>query len=282
MVATRVLADGFAYVESARGHDDRLWFAHWGTGEVVAVDLDGRHEVVALGRLRLGWSIDWLADGRMLVTGEQLLRREPDGTMQIHANTGAVAKHNWNEIVVDGRGNTYINGFDFDFLGGEAPKPGIIALVTPDGDVRQVADGIEFPNGMVVTPDGSTLVVSESFASRLTAFDITVDGSLANRRVWAEPVAPDGICIDAEGGIWCTSQHGATDCIRVVEGGEITDRIELERPCFSQALGGPDGTTLFMLCAEWRGPDQVDAALAARTGQVVVADVTIPGAGWPR
>jgi len=198
----RVLLDGLAYVESPRWHDGRLWFAHWGAGEVVAVDMDGRSEVVAEGPPGLGWSIDWLPDGRLLVTGEALMRREPDETMVPHADLSAVAGHGWNEIVVDGRGNIYINGADFDFLGGAAPKPGIIALVTPDGAARQVADGIEFPNGMLVTPDNTTLIVAESMGGRLTAFDVAADGSLSNRRVWAAGVAPDSICLDAEGAIW--------------------------------------------------------------------------------
>lgn len=287
----RVLLDGLAYVESARWHDGRFWFAHWGTGEIVAVDLDGNHEVVGHGPLGLGWSIDWLPDGRLLVTGDQLRRREPDGTMVRHADFRGVANHGWNEIVVDGRGNIYVNGFDFDFLGGGAPKPGIIALVTPDGATQQVADGIEFPNGMVVTPDNSTLVISESFAGRLTAFDIAADGTLSNRRVWADGVGPDGITMDAQGAIWAQSADTFThtrrpgspqgEFIRVREGGEILDRIEVDRAGFACALGGPDGRTLCMLTAEWRGPDQVDAALAARTGQVLVADAPAPHVGWP-
>jgi sugar lactone lactonase YvrE len=151
----RVLLSGLAYVESPRWREGRLWFAHWGAGEIVAVDLDGNIEVVGQGLPGLGWSIDWLPDGRLLVTGQELMRREPDGSMVRHADLSGVAEHGWNEIVVDGRGNIYLNGFDFDFLAGEAPKPGIIALVTPDGSARQVADGIEFPKGMVVTPDNS-------------------------------------------------------------------------------------------------------------------------------
>src|SRR5262245_15908138 len=229
MDTPRVLLDGLAYVESPRWHEGRLWFAHWGTGEIVAVDLDGRSEVVGRGASGLGWSIAWLPDGRLLVTGEELRRQEPDGTMVRHADLTGVADHGWNEIVVDGRGNIYLNGAGFDFLGGGAPKPGIIALVTPDGAARQVADDIAFPNGMVVTPDNSTLIISESFAGRLTAFDIADDGSLANRRVWADGVGPDGIALDAEGAIWAQSvdtflhtgnperPHGAA--IRVAEGG---------------------------------------------------------------
>jgi sugar lactone lactonase YvrE len=286
----QVLLSGLAYVESARWHDGRLWFAHWGAGEVVAVDMDGASEVMAPGRPGLGWSIDWLPDGRLLVTGEELLRQEPDGSMVRHADLKSVADHGWNEIVVDGRGNIYVNGFGFDFLGGGAPTPGIIALVTPDGVARKVADGIEFPNGMLVTPDGSTLIVAESFAGRLTAFDIEADGGLSGRRVWADGVGPDGICIDAEGAVWThaadTAVHtGNPDaprgaCIRVREGGEVLDRVETELEGFSCALGGPDGRTLFLLTADWRGIEQVDAAIADRTGTILTARAPVPAPGF--
>jgi sugar lactone lactonase YvrE len=281
--ATRpqLLLGDLAYVESARWHDGRLWFAHWGTGEIVAVDLDGRSEVVGHGPPGLGWSIDWLPDGRLLVTGDELRRREPDGSMVIHADLREVAEHGWNEIVVDGRGNVYVNGFGFDFLGGAAPTPGIIALVTADGEARQVADGIEFPNGMAVTPDNSTLIVAESFAGRLTAFDIAADGSLSGRRVWADlGQGGDGICLDSEGAVWTPVIPNA--CARVRAGGEVLERVELDRFCFACALGGTDGRTLFMLAADWRGPEQVEQAIADRTGQVLTVAAPAPAAGWPR
>jgi sugar lactone lactonase YvrE len=287
----KVLLDGLAYVESPRWHDGRLWFAHWGAGEVVAVDLDGKSEVMAAGPPRLGWSIDWLPDGRLLVTGDELLRQEPDGSMVRHADLTGVAEHGWNEIVVDGRGHIYVNGFGFDFLGGAKPTPGIIAMVSPDGTARKVADDIAFPNGMVVTPDNSTLIISESFAGRLTAFDIAPDGGLSNRRTWAENLGPDGICMDAEGAVWVqtadTFTHSGRDdapqgaVVRVREGGEITDRVEHDRAVFAAMLGGPDGKTLFLAAAEWRGTDQVTEALAARTGQILTTPAQVPAAGWP-
>jgi len=277
------LLTGLVIGESPRWHEDRLWFSHWGMGEIVAVDLEGNSEVVGHGPPGLGWSIDWLPDGRLLVTGGELMRREPDGSMVRHADLSAVADHRWNEIVVDGRGNIYVNGVGFRF-GEEEFQPGILALVTPDGSARQVADGLAFPNGMVVTPDNSTLIVSESFAGRLTAFDIAADGSLSNRRVWADGVGPDGICIDAEGAVWTGS--GANACVRVREGGEVLERVELDRTPFACMLGGPDGRTLFMMAQEWRGPDSVAENIARlttgpRTGQVLTATAPAAGAGWP-
>ncbi|HZA78763.1 MAG TPA: SMP-30/gluconolactonase/LRE family protein [Acidimicrobiales bacterium] len=277
----RVLVDGLAYVESPRWHDGRLWFSHWGAEEVLAVDLEGNCEVAAPGRPGLGWATEWLPDGRLLVTGETLLRREPDGSFVVHTDISNVCTRGCSEIVVDGRGNIYINSIEFDFLGGGEPTGGVIALVTPDGVVRQVAGDLAFPNGMVVTPDNSTLIVGESFASRLTAFDIADDGTLTNRRTWAENVGPDGITMDAEGGIWASSAAMSKDCARIVEGGEITHRIALDRDCFACMLGGPDRRTLFMMTAVWLGPDKVDEALARRTGRVLSTEVDVPGVGWP-
>jgi sugar lactone lactonase YvrE len=267
-----------------------LWFAHWAVGEVIATTIDGRSEVMAPGRQALGWSIDWLPDGRLLMTGESLLRQEADGGFVPHVDLTQVARHNWNEIVVDRhRGNLYVNGADTsNLLAGQFPRPGIIVLVTTDGTARRVAEDVHFPNGMVITPDGATLVVAESVAGRLTAFTIQPDGTLTDRRVWAEGLAPDGICVDAEGAIW----SGAADVrsmsgrdsdpagavVRVRDGGQVLDRIELDRPGFSYALGGPGGRTLFIVGQEWRGFDQVDALVADRTGRVLCVDVDVPGA----
>src|SRR5918994_314346 len=255
VVEARPLVGGLVIGESPRWHEGRLWFAHWGTGEIVAVDVDGRREVVAAGPPGLGWSIDWLPDGRLLVTGEGLMRREPDGSMVAHADLSGLGVDGFNEIVVDGRGNIYVNG-GCDFDPGEGNAPGIIALITADGSVRRVADGIAFPNGMAVTPDNSTLIIAESFAQRLTAFDITADGSLANRRVWADGVGPDGICVDAGRAIWTgVGEFGDNLVGRVREGGEVLERVKVGMPCFACALGGEDGQTLFMLAADWRMTD---------------------------
>jgi sugar lactone lactonase YvrE len=205
MAEPQTLLTGIAMGESPRWHDDRLWLADWGAGEVIAVDVEGTSEVV-LRRQSLPLSIDWLPDGRLLlVSGRDglLLRRESDGSLVTHADLTRISDKPWNEIVVDGRGNAYVNTIGFDFPGGEFAL-GSVALVTPDGSVRQVADGLAFPNGLAVTPDNTTLIVAESYGSRLTAFEITSHGSLSNRRVWAELDGehPDGICIDADNAVW--------------------------------------------------------------------------------
>jgi sugar lactone lactonase YvrE len=280
------LLSGLVIGESPRWHEGRLWFAHWGTGEIVAVDLDGRSEVVGHGPPALGWSIDWLPDGRLLVTGERLMRLEPDGSRVAHADLSGLGVGRFNEIVVDGRGNVYVNG-GTEFHPGEGQAPGIIALVTPDGSVRRVADGIAFPNGMAVTPDNATLIIAESFAARLTAFDIAADGSLSNRRTWADEVGPDGICVDADGAVW-TGVAPFTDSVvgRVRDGGEVLERVRLDAPCFACMLGGEDRQTLFMLTADWRMDEGFEDNIARlttgpRTGQVLTAPAPAAGAGWP-
>jgi sugar lactone lactonase YvrE len=282
-VKPEVPLSGLGIPESPRWHDGRLWFCNWIAQEIVAVGLDGEAEVAGAGPTAMGHSIDWLPDGRMLVTGSDLSRQEPDGTMVTHAD-GAGG----NEIVVDGRGHVYVNGADFDFAGGEAPKPGYIKLVTPSGEVREVAGDIQFPNGMVVTPDDQTLVIAESFAGRLTAFDIAKDGGLHNRRVWAEGLGPDGICLDADGAIWTSPGMGANACVRVTEGGRILDRIELPagHTPFAMMLGGPNRRTLFVLTADWRATDSIGDNLhrlvtGPRTGKVFTVAAPAPGAGSP-
>jgi sugar lactone lactonase YvrE len=274
-----LLLDGLGIPESPRWHDGRLWFANWIEQQIVAVGPDGTVETQPVQRL-MGWSIDWLPDGRLVTTGDKLRRQEPDGTFTVLAEQGG------NEIVVDRRGNIYLNGADFDFAGGEAPKPGWIKLVTPDGAVRQVAGDIEFPNGMVITPDERTLVISESFAGRLTAFDLTESGDLTNRRTFADGLGPDGICADAEDAIWVST--GGSSVVRVADGGEVLDRVELEenRAPFALALGGADRRTLFVLTAEWRSGDSIGDNLARlvngpRTGAVLTVAVEVPGAGRP-
>jgi sugar lactone lactonase YvrE len=275
-----LLLNGFAFPESPRWHDDRLVVSDWGAHEVVAVDLEGNREVVA--RVQsFPMCIDRLPDGRLLIVSSderKLLRREPDGSLAAHADLSGLGAHPWNEIVVDGRGNAYLNNIGFDFLEGEF-APGIVALVTPDGSVRQVADGLAFPNGMAVTPDNSTLIVAESYGNRLSAFDIAPDGGLSNRRAWAELPGgyPDGICLDAEGAVWYGDVPNKR-CVRVREGGELLGTIELDRGCFACALGGADGRTLFLVANEWGGPATESGR---RAGRVLTARAPAAGAGWP-
>jgi sugar lactone lactonase YvrE len=199
----------------------------------------------------------------------------------VYADLRGLAAHPWNEIVVDGRGNVYVNTISFDFPFPAGPvAPGMLALVTPDGTARLVADGVAFPNGMAITPDNRTLILAESYATQLTAFDIEADGGLANRRVWAplDGGYPDGICLDAEGAVWYADVPNRR-CVRVHEGGAVLQTVELDRGCFACALGGADRRTLFMLAAAWGGPARMDAGL--RTGQVLTIAAPAPGVGWP-
>jgi sugar lactone lactonase YvrE len=286
----RVLLSGLAIGESPRWHEGRLWFSNWGTREVVAVDPAGRSEVVLRVPTTIPFSLDWLPDGRLLVVSGQegvLLRREPDGSLVTHADLRPLSEHPWNEIVVDGRGHIYLNSIGFAF-GEEDPRSGIIALVTPDGAVRRLADGIAFPNGMVVTPDNATLIVAESMAGRLTAFDIAPDGGLSNRRVWAElGFGGDGICLDAEGAVWTTAvAGGAPVCLRVHEGGRVTDRVDLDHFGFACMLGGDDRRTLFVLTADWHldesfAENSRRLTTGPRTGRLLAAPAPAPGVAWP-
>ena len=278
-----VLLSGLGIPESPRWHEGRLWFCNWIDRQVVAVGLDGKAEVMLTrdpGSHSMGYSIDWLPDGRLLTTGARLERQERDGS------TVTLAEQHANEIVVDARGNIYINGADFDFVGGGAPEPGYIKRVTPDGELRQVAGDIQFPNGMAITADNRTLIISESFARRLTAFDIGPDGGLSGRRVFADGLGPDGITMDAEGAVWVGT--GEFSVVRVAEGGKVLQRVELaeNRAPFALMLGGPDRRTLFICTAEWRPADGHVANLdrlanGPGTGEILALPVEVPGTGRP-
>jgi sugar lactone lactonase YvrE len=272
-----LLLEGLGFGESPRWHEGRLWFSNWGTGEVLAVDAEGKSEVMArVPPETLPFSIDWLPDGRLLVVaGARVLRQEADGVLVEHAELSGVADL-CNEIVIDQRGNIFVNGGSFDFT-----KPGVVAVVTPEGEVRQVADGIVFGNGMAITADGSTLIVAESQGCRLSGFDIAADGGLSNRRVWADlgqGQHPDGICLDAEGAVWYADVPNQR-CVRVREGGEVLQTVELDRGAFACMLGGEDGSTLYILAAEWAGFENMFTP--ARTGQLLTRPAPAPHAGRP-
>ncbi len=282
MPALHTLLTGLAFGESPRWHDDRLWFSDMGAGEVVAVDLEGKSEVIArVPTMPMGTG--WLPDGRMLIVSSRnglLLRIEPDGSLVTHADLTALSGYPWGDMVVDGRGNAYIGNIGFEFGRGE-PAAGTLALVTPDGSARQVADDLLFPNGVAVTPDNSALIIAESYGHRLTAFDIAGDGGLSGRREWAGLGGefPDGICLDADGAVWYADVPGK-HCVRVREGGEVLQTIEVDRGCFACALGGVDKRTLFLMAAEFSDTASM-AGNGPRTGQVLTAAAPAPGVGWP-
>jgi len=269
----RTLTTGLAMGESPRWHEDRLWCCDWGAQEIIAVDLHGRSEVALRTSFALPFCIDWLPDGRLLVVSGReglVLGREPDGTLVTHADLRGLSPAVWNEIVVDGRGNVYING-----------GPGIV-LLTPDGLVREVANSFAFPNGMAVTPDNSTLIIAESHGKKITAFDIAKDGGLSRRRVWADlgDGVPDGICIDADNAVWYADVPNKR-CVRVREGGAVLQTVTVDRGCFACMLGGEKRETLFIVATEWRGMEKIPDVARERTGKVLTIAAPASGSGWP-
>jgi sugar lactone lactonase YvrE len=276
----RKLMEGIGLGESPRWHEGRLHFADWVGHEVIALEEDGKRDVVATVDA-FPFSIDWLPAGPMLITaGKELLRLEADGTLVTHRDLSDLSEYGWNEIVVDGNGNAYVNGPGFDMMGGGEFAPGIIALLRPDGSAETVGKDVAFPNGMAVTPDGSKLIVADSYAKELIGFEIKEDGRLANRTTWADlgDGVPDGICIDAEGAVWYADVPNKR-CVRVREGGEVLQTIEVDRGCFACMLGGADGRTLFMTAQEWNGPEGIFNE--PRTGQVLAIEAPAAHAGHP-
>jgi sugar lactone lactonase YvrE len=253
----RVLMTGRVFGESVRWHNGRVWFSDWGTGEIVSIEPDGGDEaVIRLPFDAFPFCFDWLPDGRMLIVSASerpLLRLEADGSLVEHVDPAKLVGGGWNEIVVDGRGNAYINGGRFGSAGGEKAG-GVIVLVSADGTVREVADGIAFPNGMALGADGGDLIIAESHGKKLTAFGIASEGSLVNRRTWAAlgDGVPDGISMDSEGVIWYADVPNKC-CVRVREGGEVLQTVGLDRGAFSCAVGGQGGKTLFIAVTVWRG-----------------------------
>ncbi|HTL24216.1 MAG TPA: SMP-30/gluconolactonase/LRE family protein [Mycobacteriales bacterium] len=269
MSAPRVLLTGLAFPESPRWYDGALWLADWGAHSVLRLDAGGKAEVIAeVPSFPL--CFDHLPDGRLLAVDSprgRLLRREPDGTLVPHASLAEHSPYPWNEVVVDDAGFAFVNGIGFDFPGGD-PGPGLVVVVTPEGQTRVVAGDLAFPNGMALTRTGQ-LLVAESYAGRITAFDVAPDRSLTNRRVWADlgDAAPDGICVDAEGALWFADVPHQ-QCVRVREGGRVLATVPLDRGAFSCALSG---SALYITANDWQGP----TAEHAGKGQVLVVDVAV-------
>ena len=280
MRTLKTLTEGLLFPEGPRWHEGKLFFSDMHDRKVKTVDLSGRTEVVCEVPNRPS-GLGWLPDGRMLVvsmTDRKLLRLE-NGSLKEHADLSRLAPCDCNDMVVDAKGRAYVGNFGFDLHKREKPRPTNLILAAPDGQVRVVAENLMFPNGTVITPDGKTLIVGESFGTRLSAFDVAPDGSLSNQREWANtaPFVPDGICLDAEGAIWVSAATGST-VIRVKEGGEITEQFKFATDTFACMLGGPNRRTLFVLTAESSDPEQ---CRANPTGRIEITEVEVPGAGLP-
>lgn len=276
-----VLLDGLRFSEGPRWRDGTLWFSDMQRYRVMTVDPDGNAEVIVEVPRRPS-GLGWRPDGTLLIVSmedRKLMRHVPTGGLEEVADLSSVATWHCNDMVVDARGRAYIGNFGSDTLGGGELSPAAIALVTEDNEVRMAADNLEFPNGTVITPDGRTLIVAESRGGRLTAFDIADDGGLSGRRVFADfdEVSPDGICLDAEGGVW-VSNPLAPECIRVLDGGEVTDRVATEHNTYACMLGGDAGTTLYICSADAGEEDwSADRSVAF----IEVAEVAVPHAGLP-
>ena len=274
-----ILLDGLHFPECPRWHDGRLWFSDMHGHRVMTVDLMGRPAVVAeLPTQPAG--LGWTPDGRLLTVSmlDRRLLRLDGGRWEEVADLSPLASFHCNDMVVDARGRAYVGTFGFDLHAGAPFAPGEIILVEPNGAARVVANDARFPNGMVLPPDGRSLIVAESFGPALRAYDVAADGSLAHGRVWADlSVVPDGICLDAEGGVWIA--HAISpEVVRVVAGGGITQRVAVSNPAFACMLGGADRRTLFVLTAENSDPTYCRTHATGKI-ETVVADV--PGAGLP-
>jgi sugar lactone lactonase YvrE len=280
-VKTETLLSGLAFGEGPRWHDGRLWFSDMHDHRVLAVDMNGATEtIVEVPQAPSG--LGWLPDGRLLVVSmvdRRLLRLDSSGLTQV-ADLSPYATWHCNDMVVDVRGRAYVGNFGWDIYGSDRkPVTACVVLVEPDGKTRVAADDLYFPNGTVITPDGATLILGESFAARLTAFDVAADGSLSNRRLWAqlEGAVPDGICLDAEGAIWVASPI-SSEALRVRQGGEVTHRVRVETQAFACMLGGPQRRHLFICTA---ADSQPEKCRQQRSGRLEVVEVDVPGAGLP-
>jgi sugar lactone lactonase YvrE len=282
MTGTDVVMEGLTFPEGPRWRFGALWCSDMHDRRVLRIDPDSGHtDTVAVVEQQPS-GIGWLPDGRLLVVSmvdRRVLRLEADGTLVEHANLWDLASWHCNDMVVGPGGRAYVGNFGFDMYGGATPTTTNIVAVEPDGAARSVVDGLGFPNGMVLTPDGTTLVVGESFGGRLTAFQVAPDGALGERRTFAQldGAVPDGICLDAEGAVWlaCPLSHRA---LRVADGGEVLDAIALDRAAFACTLGGDDGRTLFVCTASSHEPAE---AAALRSGRIEAARVDVPGVPSP-
>ena len=278
----RTVLGGLAFGEGPRWREGRLWFSDMHAHEVVAMTPDGVRETIISAPTAVS-GLGWLPDGRMLVVSmddNKLMRLEPDRRLVEHADLSPVCAFNPNDMVVDAKGRAYVGNFGFPLYPRGEMKPAKMARVDPDGSVHEAADELIFPNGTVITPDGKTLIVGETFAGRMTAFDIAADGGLSNRRIWAtlsEGAVPDGCCLDAEGAIWVASPT-TNDVIRLHEGGKVAERIDVGRGAFACMLGGDDRKTLFVLVSDGSDPE---LTRANRTAGIVTVEVDVAGAGLP-
>ena len=290
MAQARTLTDGLYFGEGPRWHNGRLWFSDFYDHAVKSMDMAGRVSIEHRFEDQPS-GLGWLPDGRLLVVSMRalkVLRQEGRGFVE-HADLSGLARHMCNDMVVDGNGRAWVGNFGFD-LDAELSRRGVASVVAehpstnlvrvdPDGSVHLAAREMHFPNGTVVTPDGKTLVVGETLASCLTAFDILADGSLANRREWAAlgQRAPDGICLDADGNIWVANAV-APECVLIAPGGEVLQVVATSQNCYACMLGGDDGRDLYAVTAL---TSHHDVAAVERTGKIETARVKTPGAGWP-
>jgi sugar lactone lactonase YvrE len=274
------LIDKLAFPEGPRWHDGKLYFSDMHAHKVLAVDMNGKAETICEVPNRPS-GLGWLPDGRMLVvsmTDRKVMRLERDG-LTLHADLSKLAGWDCNDMVVDSKGRAYVGNFGYDLHALATEREADLVMVMPDGKASVVATGLLFPNGSVITADGKTIIIGESFGRRLSAYDIAADGTLSNRRIWAEidPAVPDGICLDAEGAIWVASPF-TKETIRVLEGGRLAERIETEFQSIACTLGGPDGKTLFLLTAPSINPEQCRTNPSSR---IEITQVEVGTGGSP-
>jgi len=280
MTAVTALVTGLSFLEGPRGRGDSLFVSDMHGDAVLRVAPDGA--VTTVVEVDQPSGLGWLPDGSLLISSmaARHVMRWDGTTLSVHADLSAVAPFEINDMVVDRHGHAFVGQFGYDMRGGATPAPAALLRVDPDGSVHEAAADLQMANGMAITIDDRTLVVAESSGKRLTGFDLAADGTLSGRRVWAElPDHPDGICLDAEDGVWIAGP--VTDrFVRVVEGGEVTDVVETPgRHAIACALGGPDGRTLFLLTSTTHGARE--ESRAAMTAAIETATARVPGAERP-